>query len=441
FRLARDQGQPNFAVRACRTVTSILLASGHPLDQLEREAEQGLEFIRPFGSFLDRMSAPLALIRTLRGKTAKFGSLDDGEFTERSFEQRITNKPTHAFLEGHYWVRKLQARFCAGDFESAVHAAQKAERWYEASAALVLYLTEMVDFHFYAAVSRAAQCEPSGPDKYAKHRDALQRHEQQLRGWAANCPQNYESRAALVGAEIARIEGRPLDAMDLYERAIASARAHGFIHHEALANELAARFYAARGYDRIARVYLRDARDAFRQWGADGKVRQLEAQYPYLTHEQPASDPTHTMMTPVEHLDLSTVLKVSQAVQGETNLEKLIAAIMRLGVEHAGAERGLLILPHGDSYRIEAQATSSHDGVKVDLRQESLEAAELPYSVFQYVLRTHERVLLGGTSAPTELADDEYWRRHDARSVLCIPLLKQARLAGILYLENTLTSD
>jgi transcriptional regulator with GAF, ATPase, and Fis domain len=135
------------------------------------------------------------------------------------------------------------------------------------------------------------------------------------------------------------------------------------------------------------------------------------------------------------------VLKVSQAVQGETNLEKLIAVIICLGVEHAGAERGLLILPHGDSYRIEAQATSRHDGVTVDLRQERVEAGELPHSVFQYVLRTREHVLLGRTSAATELADDEYFRRHHARSVLCIPLLKQTRLAGILYLENSLTSD
>jgi PAS domain S-box-containing protein len=145
------------------------------------------------------------------------------------------------------------------------------------------------------------------------------------------------------------------------------------------------------------------------------------------------------MMTPVEQLDLSTVLKLSQAVQGETDLEKLIAVIMRLALEHAGAERGLLIVPHGDAYRLEAEAKSSNESVLVDLRHTSIGADDLPHSVLQYVLRTRERVLLQDALAASEFAHDEYLRRHHARSVLCIPLLKQTRLVGIIYLENNLT--
>ena len=441
FQLAAQHGEPAFASYACRNLVSVLLARGHPLEQVEHEAGQGLAFVLPFGFYLDRVSAPLALVRTLRGKTATFGSLDDGRFTEKSFEERATGEPARTFLECYYWLRKLQARFFAGDYVSALTAAEEVGRWYARSASLSLHVVEKSEYQFFAALSHAASCQPTGSAPYDRHEEVLKTHARELRNLAASCPDNFEARATLVGAEIARLEGRERDAERLYEAAVTSARENELIHDEALANELAARFYAARSLDRIARVYLRDARDGYRQWGADGKVRQLEAQYPYLTHEQPASDPTHTVMTPVEHLDLSTVLKVSQAVQGETDLETLIAAVMRLAVEHAGAERGLLILPHGDSYRIEARATSSHDGVTIDLRQESVEASDLPRSVFQYVLRTRERVLLGGTSAATELADDEYLRRHHARSVLCIPLLKQTRLAGILYLENTLTSD
>ena len=441
FQLAAQHGEPAFASYACRNLVSVLLARGHPLEQVEHEAGKGLAFVLPFGFYLDRVSAPLALVRTLRGKTATFGSLDDGRFTEKSFEERATGEPARTFLECYYWLRKLQARFFAGDYVSALTAAEEVGRWYARSASLSLHVVEKSEYQFFAALSHAASCQPTGSAPYDRHEEVLKTHARELRNLAASCPDNFEARATLVGAEIARLEGRERDAERLYEAAVTSARENELIHDEALANELAARFYAARSLDRIARVYLRDARDGYRQWGADGKVRQLEAQYPYLTHEQPASDPTHTVMTPVEHLDLSTVLKVSQAVQGETDLETLIAAVMRLAVEHAGAERGLLILPHGDSYRIEARATSSHDGVTIDLRQESVEASDLPRSVFQYVLRTRERVLLGGTSAATELADDEYLRRHHARSVLCIPLLKQTRLAGILYLENTLTSD
>src|SRR5205814_7570736 len=114
-------------------------------------------------------------------------------------------------------------------------------------------------------------------------------------------PDNFENRAALVGAEIARIEGRELDAERLYEHAIRSARANGFIHNEALANELASRFYAARGFEKIARVYLQDARYGYLRWGADGKVRQLDAMYPDLKAEEPALASTSTIGTSVEH--------------------------------------------------------------------------------------------------------------------------------------------
>ena len=113
-------------------------------------------------------------------------------------------------------------------------------------------------------------------------------HHRQLQIWAEHCPENFENRAALVGAELARLEGRDLDAERLYEQAIRSARANGFVHNEALACETAARFYAARGFEDIADMYLGRARDNYLRWGADGKVRQLEARYPQLTVADPS---------------------------------------------------------------------------------------------------------------------------------------------------------
>src|SRR5262249_37728448 len=226
FEMAKEHGDPAYAAFASRGLSTILLTLGHPLDQFEREAQDALEFVQRYGFFLDRLSAPIALARTLRGKTVKFGSLDDGAFTERSFEERITGHPARVFLESFYWIRKLQARLFAGDYASAFDAAERVEAWYATSPALSLFPAEKAECHFYAGLTRAARCEPLGPDPYAKHREALEQHQQQLRALAANCPQNFEDRAALVGAEIARIEGRTLDAMELYERAIASARAN-----------------------------------------------------------------------------------------------------------------------------------------------------------------------------------------------------------------------
>ena len=181
--------------------------------------------------------------------------------------------------------------------------------------------------------------------------------------------------------------------MRLYEQAIRSARDNGFVHNEALANELASRFYAARGFEDIAHLYLSNARYCYLRWGADGKVRQLDEMYAHLGTEEPAPGPTSTIATPVEHLDLATVIKVSQAISSEIVLEKLIHTLMRTAIEQAGAERGLLILSQGAEPRIEAEATTG-DTVGVQLRDVPVTALVLPESVLHYVLRTRENVIL-----------------------------------------------
>ena len=169
------------------------------------------------------------------------------------------------------------------------------------------------------------------------------------------------------------------------------------------------------------------------------RCRQLDALYPHLGTEEPPPGPTGTIGAPVEHLDLATVLKVSQAVSGEIVLEKLLETLMRTAIEHAGAERGLLILPRGDELRIAAEATTRGDTVRVRLADQPLAAAALPEAIVQYVVRTRDSVLLDDAAAPHAFAADAYMRAQHARSILCVPLLNQARLTGVLYLENTLT--
>src|SRR4029077_1632755 len=150
---------------------------------------------------------------------------------------------------------------------------------------------------------------------------------------------------------------------------------------EALANELASRFYAAHGFEKIARVYLQDARYGYLRWGADGKVRQLDQLYPQLSEKEPAPGPTSTIGAPVEHLDLVTVIKVSQAVSGEIVLEKLVDTLMRTAIEHAGAERGLLIILRGGEQRVAAEATTGGGTIIVRLPEAFVSEAEVPESI------------------------------------------------------------
>ncbi len=347
-------------------------------------------------------------------------------------ERRFSENPDLAIAECLYWIRKLQACFFAGDYALANEAASRAKLLLWTSAGQF----ETAEYHFYAALSCAAACDrsPFGAGEQA----ALEAHRRQLEIWTENCPENFENRAVLVGAEIARLEGREIDAERLYEQAIRSARANAFIHNEALAYELAARFYAARGFEDFAHVYLRKARDGYVRWGADGKVRQLDEIYPSLRTEESAPAPTSTMRAPVEHLDLATVIRVSQAVSGEIVVEKLIDTLMRTAIEQAGAERGLLILARGTEQRIEAEVTTDGDAVIVQLRDQAVAQALLPESVLRYVLRTRESVILDDAASESAFAEDSYIRERHARSILCLPLVNQTNLAGVLYLENNL---
>jgi signal transduction histidine kinase len=295
----------------------------------------------------------------------------------------------------------------------------------------------LLDYFYYTALTVAALYEKASADEQPGWRELLTTHREQLREWADNYPPTFADKHALVSAEIARIEGRDLDAMELYEEAIREARKNGFVQNEGTGNELAARFYLDRGYEKIAHAYLREARYSFLRWGALGKVKQFDERYPGLA-EQASVSPTTTIGTPVEQLDLGTVMKASHAVSSEIVLEKLIKTLMEIAVEHGGAERGFLILPRGEENRIEAKAKTGHGKVEVSVRQSPVTPSELPVSLLRYVIRTQESVILDDASVQNLFAEDEYVRQRRPRSVLCLPLVKQAKLMGVLYLENNL---
>jgi PAS domain S-box-containing protein len=438
FDAAYRIGDLTFASYSWDQLVTVCLAAGDPLAEVQTECENGLAFARRvrFGLVIELCGAQLGLILTLRGLTPTFGCLDHEDYGELDTERRLADSPNLVFAEFYYWTRKLQAHFFAGDLASAVDAALRAEPLLWTSAAMF----ESAEYRLYGALVHAAAWDHGTPEQRPRHFDSLLDHHRQLEVWAEVNPETFEDRAALVGAEIARIEGRVLDAQELYDKAIRSAHKFGFVHNEAIASELAGRYYAARGFEKIATTYLRDARYCYLRWGADGKVRQLEQLYPHLRADKPVSDSTTTILASVEHLDLATVIKVSEAVSGEIVLEKLLDTLMRTAIEHAGAERGLLILPRGDEFRIEAEATTSRNEVKVELRQRSVTAIDLPESVLRYVLRTKESVLLHDASGQSSFSADDYVREHHARSVLCLPILKQTRLLGTLYLENNLTA-
>jgi PAS domain S-box-containing protein len=435
FDTANSVSDLTYATYACHNLNHRLLAIGDPLPDVQREAERGLEFVQKarFGPVIDVIATQLALIRTLRGSTESFGCFNDAHFDELEFEGR----PSPPIVMCWYWMRKLQARFFAGDYAAAADASLKAQELLWTSPSFF----EAAEARFYDALSHAASCDGASRSDLQQHVQAMGAHYRQFSEWAENCPENFESRLAIIGAEMARIENRELDAEHLYEKAIRSARTNDFIHIEALANELAVRFYAARGFEDIAHLYLENARRCYLRWGADGKVRQLDQLHPRLRQDKRAPGPAGMIEAPVEQLDLVTMIEASQALSSEMVLEKLIDKLMRAALKHAGAERGLLIVPRVDELQVEAEAIASGENIEVHLRDGSRSLAGLPESLIRYGTRTHETVILDDASSRHAFSADPYILQNRVRSVLSLPLINQGKLTAILYLENNLAPN
>jgi len=439
FAVANEIGDVNFALFSSSVLISNLLAAGDPLAEVQHEAELNLVCAQNarFGFMVDLAMALLGLIRTLRGLTPAFGRFNDGDFDEGQFEDHLSTDRGVSFPKCWYWIRKLQARFFGGDYATALDAAAKAQEllWSQP--------TELArsEHSFFSALAHAASCDRLNAGECSQHLEAMAGRHRHLEILAENCPENYAHRAALVGAEIARLKGQPIEAMDLYEQALRSAKANGFVHDEAIAYERAAAFHRERGFDEFAELYLRNARACYASWGADGKVRQLDQVYPNLKQNQSMPDPTSTITALVEGLDLATVIRVSQAVSGEIVLEKLVDIVMRKAMEHAGADRGVLVLRQDNHLQVKAEAITDGDSVAVVALEEPVSPAAVPISVLRYVQRTREQVIIDDASVPNSFSTDEYLREKRSRSVACLPLLKQGELVALLYLENKLASN
>jgi PAS domain S-box-containing protein len=434
-RSATETGNLTYACYSMHQSITGFLLRNDPLDEVWRESEMALDFARraKFRDVADLIVSQQRFIATMQGRTASFSTFSDSQFDEATFEAQLTGDRMNTMI-CLYWILKLKARFLSGDFTEALAAAGNAKPVLRGEPTQIFLL----EYFYYTALTVAALYEKASADERAGWRDLLAAHGEQLREWAENYPPTFGDKHALVSGEIARLEGRDAEAMRLYEQAIGSAREHAFVQNEGLAHEVAEGFYAARGVERIAYDYLRSARDCYLRWGAFGKVRQLDQRHPRLLEETASCALGATVSAPSEQLDVGTVVKASQAVSSEIELGKLIETLMRISLEHAGAERGLLILITANESRIAAEARTGGSNIEVTLRNSALTPTELSESVLQTALRTQDSVILDDASAQIPFSADVYVRQKHARSVLCLPLVKLGKLVGALYLENNL---
>ena len=433
FHAAREGGDPAFGCYGMSLSIMYRHLRNDPLDVVWHESEMAMDFARDarYDDGAAMFVSQQRFIATMQGRTTSLSTFSDAQFNEASFEAQLrARNPT---VTCWYWILKLKARFLSGDFAEALATAGSAKQllW------CAIGRMEMLDYIFYSALTVAALYDTASADEQQAWDELLALHREQLRQWAEINPPTFADKHALLLAEIARIEKRDADTLRLYEQAIHLANENGFVQNEGLAHELAAQYCLSRGIESAGYFYLHNACNCYERWGAHGKVNQLDERYPRLREVRPSASGAMTG-PPVVQFDAETVVKASQAISSEIVLPRLIEKLVRITVENAGAERGLLILVRDGEPRIEAEATTSPGEIEVVVRQAAAMSSDLLQSALHYVIRTQESVLLDDASADDRYSKDDYVRRKRSRSVLCLPIVKQARLVGVLYLENNL---
>jgi predicted ATPase/GAF domain-containing protein/tRNA A-37 threonylcarbamoyl transferase component Bud32 len=436
-RAGAETGDLRDACYCCTNIVSVLLARGDSLDEVERQSAEMLGFVRnaKLGYMEDVILTQRRLVHRLRGPTSSPASASSQPGEDEGLDTRIQSRVPLAVCV--YYIRRLQERFLFGEYREAFSAAVQAKDmlWTSVSS------WERCEHSYFLALTLAAIHADASSHDREEHLHTLRVEAEQHRVWAQNCPENFGNRAALVAAEIARIDGDADKAGHLYEEAIRSARENGFVQNEAIAFELASKFYRGRGFDLIADSYLCEARACYLRWGAEGKVKQLDELHPQLLERRPLT-PAATFAARTEQLDLFSVVKASQTISGEMEIEKLVGTLLQVVLEQGGARTGHLILARDGALSIEAEASLREKGVATRiLPSQAVESSRLlPVSVIHYARLTREPVILDDAAAHLGKFDsDAYFADHHPRSVLCLPIVRHD-LVGLLYLENDLVA-
>jgi predicted ATPase/signal transduction histidine kinase len=374
----------------------------------------------------------------LEGRTRGTTDFDDDSFQTAHCLARITDT---TFTCGiiFYHMMKLIVAYLFGDDAMAMHHAREAKQILPAVMAMPMEAT----YYFFHALLLAGVLPQAAAEDRPEMLAMLTDYGRKLERWADDCPANFLAKHALVDAELARVTGDELRAERRYEQAIQAARDSGFVHWEALANELAARFNRERGFETVASAYLREAARGYDRWGAKAKVLQLEQREPAL-REVAAAGPAATFSARSEQLDLLSVAKAAQTISGEIVLDTLVGTLLEVVLQQGGAQRACLILCHERELSIEAEAALEPEGsVTCVLRSEPVNRSRrLPISLVHYVQRMGQRVILDDAVTDAgKFSADEYIARARPLSVLCMPILRQAKVVGLLYLENNLLVD
>ncbi|QLE47771.1 GAF domain-containing protein [Nostoc sp. C057] len=417
-------------------------------ESLEKTAEVAKDFI-PSLRKIDKnmLNYHLLAMEAIANLTKPAGKIDElvGTWADERQVLEFALASSDMLSAFVVYIYKLAICNWYGEYTKAVEYAENAEKF--VAGARGIFINPVFYFHQSIALAGAYAEVDIATQVIYLHK--LNANLEKFQQWAMHCPTNYQHKFLLIQAEIARISKQDYQAMELYDLAIASAAENGYLQNEALANELAFRFYLDKDRINFAKVYFKEARYRYLKWEATGKVRQLDEQYSQLFRDPAGEVNGRSTATKqirdiseakTQTLDLSTAIKASQALSSEMELNPLLEKMMTIAIENAGAQMGYLLVKRENQWVIEAEGSIDRDEVTV--RSSSLFQVKhkLPVLLINYVERTKENLVLDDASHTERFVSDNYIVANQPKSILCLPFSHQGKLTGVLYLENNLTT-
>ncbi|HEY2406670.1 MAG TPA: AAA family ATPase [Polyangiaceae bacterium] len=440
---ALDHGDLAYASIAAVTHVFYMLMSGHPLAEVEERALALEKRLAPLGQqrFRRDMARVIQLVRCLAGRAPDPKRLR-GEFFDDEQALRASEEETDRAAIASLGYERGLLLYVYGDFLGALECCRNAAGFVDS----VLGTVYSPALEFLSALVRARvltdhRAQVSPRTERRKIRKSLSR----LQAWAEAAPSNHRHRVELIRAELARLAQNDALAVKHYEQAIELAHRHGYLNELAMSLECAGRFYVGLGQTRVAATTILAARDAWSSYGAAAKAALLDSEFSQLLsplvhapRSLPAAINAHDERA-FELLDVASIMKACQAIVGEIRLPGLVRRLLKLAIENTGAQRGFLFLNVDGQLELAASADVDERDTPSRLASGVAELepqALLPMSVVDYVARLGQPLLEVNVSASALFAHDPYIAEQRPLSVLCVPLVSQGSVSGVVYLEN-----
>lgn len=426
---AYANGDPIFAGYAIFIYHQKKFALGYPLNTLQESFENYLRLVDQRHDvetrrFLEGYLQSILCLRGIEKDTLTMGNYNAPQVLNDSIQSSSFTVAADTF------IAYMSTLYLFGHYEEAAQRYEEGKKYM----AFIQQRYEFAEFNFYGALicAKAVENRLAGKTKFLK---ALKGHVDSLKKWSGLCAANFEPQYLIAAGELARVDGRIGEVLQIFEQAIQSAEQYGFVNYKALALELAGRFQFSSGNTIIAQTYLDYSRKAWHQWGADAKVMQIEKTFSTVLRdtilEQQTADELQD--TTFAGMDLKLLLKATRAVNSEKDIDSLVEQLMKAIIQYSGADTGYLLVKTGPDFIVKAKYSALSGMQTHDLYADN---DTLPMSIIRYVIRLKEPLILNQPAQSSDYSNTAYFEKFKPKSLIAYPILKQGEIFGALYLEN-----